>query len=236
MHSIRVNNKTYKLPSGWKEVKLGQFCKLMSQYSQLPKDYDQIEIAEITISILANCPIDDLGQLEMTDVHKILDLIKWVNTLPSEKYKQLITIDGKEYGLTPTVLNPKFKEYIDLDALLKDPKKYWDNFSKLIAILCRPVTKKKRGLTIMQQIRLKLKRVKYQNIKTVVEVEEYDFTKLPGRIKLFEERLSIEDVYGMALFFYSFAKNCSLVTNRYLEEELKQELRLTEKKHQMSNS
>ena len=110
--------------------------------------------------------------------------------------KQIIEIDGKEYGFHPDLDSLTLGEYADLDTYLKDIE---NNMPEIMAILYRPVTNKK---------------------DTFYQIEPYD-----GDIKLRTEimrGLQAEKVQDALVFFYNFGAILLPILLSSLTKELRE--------------
>ena len=138
--------------------------------------------------------------------------MSWVEHLPNEnKQKDVINIDGIEYGLI------KFSdmtggEWVDMEGYLEDSIV---NLHKIVALFYRPI------LTTLNDGSLIL--------------EDYDTKTANARAELFKEKLNVEDVYGVVVFFCNIA-NRSIATIQvyFLEETIKMKIQASSQKVKQS--
>lgn len=194
-------NKVIKVPDSWAEVSIGQFQEIHSI------DKDNKNKALEIISILVNEDIEDIRSYDIKSISSISHHLSWVEKLPNEnKQKDTISIDGIDYGLI------KFSdmtggEWIDMEGYLEDSI---TNLHKIVALFYRPI------LTILNDGSLIL--------------EDYDTKTASARAELFKEKLNVEDVYGVIVFFCNIA-NRSIATIQvyFLEETIKMKIQSSQK-------
>ncbi len=177
---IVINKQSYYVPSAFNEVKLGNFIDYMAQYNE---EDDDAKKQLVLVSTLTGAP-------------KLL-LEKAKKSIVDQAVKELnlvFEIDNIEYGFHPNLHELKLKEFVDLDNKLADG---WQTMAEVMAILYRPVTKRKGD--------------KYR-------IEEYDFKTAKHRAKLFKEELSVDTVNGAAAFFLSIAVQYLSITRQFSEK------------------
>jgi hypothetical protein len=108
--------------------------------------------------------------------------------------KNLIEIDGVEYGFHPDLSDITLGEFADLEFMIKDGIE--NNLAEIMAILYRPVVEKKKAL---------------------YSIQAYD-----GDLRLRAEemkQMKAEDVQGALVFFWRFVKKLLLTMPSYLMEQ-----------------
>tara|TARA_R110002167_G_scaffold109315_2_gene278679 strand:- start:4565 stop:5239 length:675 start_codon:yes stop_codon:yes gene_type:complete len=192
---LTLAEKDYYIPQKWSEVTLGSYQRFM----ELAKDEtDEHTQALNTISALTGAP---QGLLEKCKKEDIDEVLKCVAGLLTHKVNTTlnthITIDGVEYGFHPKLKDLTMAEFVDLDNNLKEP---WENMHRVMAILYRPITNKKKN--------------KY-------DIEEYDSTKCMQNAEKFKDALSIATVNGASGFFLIIAEEYQVVLQSYLNKQQK---------------
>jgi len=124
-------------------------------------------------------------------LRKGIEYISFINELPKEtKIKNIIDINGQIYSGVLDVTKLTAGQYIDIKTFCKDSELIFENLANIMATIY------------------------------VEEGEEYDGAKHASRARLFQEKLSIADVYGFALFFSTLLKD---LTRDILDYTLQQQ-------------
>jgi len=136
------------------------------------EDVDVIEKYIDIISILSNEKPSIISKMPLDALRKAIEYISFINELPKEtKIKNIIEINGQIYSGVLDVTKLTAGQYIDIKTFCKDSELIFENLANIMASIY------------------------------VEEGEEYDGAKHASRSRLFQEKLSIADVYGFALFF-----------------------------------
>jgi hypothetical protein len=136
------------------------------------EDVDVIEKYIDIISILSNEKPSIISKMPLDALRKAIEYISFINELPKEtKIKNIIDINGQIYSGVLDVTKLTAGQYIDIKNFCKDSELIFENLANIMATIY------------------------------VEEGEEYDGSKHASRARLFQEKLSIADVYGFALFF-----------------------------------
>ncbi len=200
MTKLIINKGTevleYVLPQSWAEVSVYQFQELMKQIDN--KEATEIQLKIKSISILAKVEESILIKASLKHINEVYEALKKLtNRLPQNTLRNVIEIDSKEYGLITDFDVMTFGEFVDLDSFLQDG---YSNLVKILAVLYRPVIKRKKDKYI---------------------IEDYNIENYKDRVKLFKDNLSIDTVYGAMIFFYNIAKNYSMNMLSYLTNQMK---------------
>ena len=175
---LQIDDKVteFKLPTSWDEVSLGQYTQLM-----LSIEKDGISEIELMIKSLKALVGIDEGILTKVPLKQLREaynqLGELISTNPNNELSRVVEIDGIEYGFIPDFDDFTLAEFVDLDNYLQDS---WNNMSKIFAVLYRPVNTRKDN--------------KYT-------IDTYTLKDIRDRRELFNERLSIDTIYGALVFF-----------------------------------
>ena len=91
-------------------------------------------------------------QLNIADVTIIMQKIKDVENKSATKFKNIITIEGKDYGFHPDLEELTLGEWADIETFIqKDIQKH---LPEICAILYRPVKEKGKDAYIIQALSL----------------------------------------------------------------------------------
>ena len=189
---INVNKdgkkKSYTLINSWQDVTLDKWLKLI-ELQDLTPTQEAIE----SIALLSTMPKKLVRQLNIADVSIIMQKIKDVENTSATKFKNIITIEGKDYGFHPDLEELTLGEWADIETFIqKDIQKH---LPEICAILYRPVKEKGKDAYI---------------------IEAYD-----GNINVRAEkfkRMKAEQVQQALVFFWTFVSVLSRITVSYLTE------------------
>ena len=147
MTKLKINDKEYNLPEGWKDVNMKTYCRLFYKLENTNDKMDERTIEIITlrneskiISRLLN-EDDDFCLNLPVDIFNILrnkiQFLYDINTFLDSKIFYL-NIDGKKYFM-PEPNEMALRQYIDADIIMKQENE--NQFIELLACLLLPVGK-----------------------------------------------------------------------------------------------
>ena len=161
------------LPKKWSNISVEQFIEI----SQIDKEQGANGYNSELLAIVTDMSYDEIDELDLDDMVKMVDDMKWSNTQPSKQYK---------HELLGMKIKPLSKlclfEYIDLDYYFND--NYHTNLDKICAILYRQTKVNEWG-------------------EVVLETYDYDINV---RAEKFLD-LPITEVYGIVSEFLKFRDN-----------------------------
>ena len=144
--------------------------------------------------------LEDSKVSEFVECRETLSFL-WNATL--KEGKQLIyKINNIEYGLLTNIADMTVGEYKDYVYFLNDKEKFFNNLPILIAILFRPVIKKKNELNFI--------------------IESYDGSNVMERAELFKEKLPATAVITALAFQAAFMQTLSVHMKGYLKPRTKE--------------
>ena len=184
--------KEFKLISSWKDVTLEKWLKLIDFESG-----SKCEEAEETIAALSDIPKKLVKELALRDVAVIMSRVAERQAGQDNTLKNIITINGIEYGFHPDLSEITLGEYADIETFIKNGID--KQLPELMAVLYRPITEKKND---------------------IYTIDAYD-----GDIRIRTEemkQMSAEQVQSALVFFYRLGKELSTIMPSYLMEQLKE--------------
>jgi len=184
--------KEFKLISSWKDVTLEKWLKLIDFESG-----SKCEEAEETIAALSDIPKKLVKELALRDVAVIMSRVAELQVGQDNTLKNIITINGIEYGFHPDLSEITLGEYADIETFIKNGID--KQLPELMAVLYRPITEKKND---------------------IYTIDAYD-----GDIRIRTEemkQMSAEQVQSALVFFYHLGKELSTIMPSYLMEQLKE--------------
>lgn len=179
-----------KVPSDLSEITLYDYQRYMNV---IENSNDELFIAQKTVSIFCNIPLQDTLQIAIHDIYDIVEHLKNVfNSKPS--LQQRITFKGKELGFIPKLDDISLGELIDVSNSINDIQK----LHIAMGVLYRPIKAK---------------------FKDMYEIEEY---KADEGIMEVMKSLPLDVVFGAMLFFYHLANDLLKAIPTYLKEKVKE--------------
>jgi hypothetical protein len=179
-----------KIPSDLGEISLYDYQRYMNV---IKNSNDELFIAQKTVSIFCNIPLQDTLQIAIHDIYDIVEHLKDVfNSKPS--LQQRITFKGKELGFIPKLDDISLGELIDLSNSINDVQK----LHIAMGVLYRPIKAK---------------------FKDMYEIEDYNADE--GIMEVMKS-LPLDVVFGAMLFFYHLANDLLRAIPRYLREKAKE--------------
>lgn len=175
---LKIDDKVteFKLPTSWDEVSLGQYSKLMLS---IEKDGStEIELMIKSLEALVGIDGGILSKVPIKQLREAYNQLgELISTTPNNELSRVIEIDGIEYGFIPEWDDFTLAEFVDLDNYLQDS---WNNMQKIFALLYRPIKSRDDNKYI---------------------IDTYSLKNIKERRELFNNRLSIDTVYGALVFF-----------------------------------
>ena len=182
----KAETKEFEAINDWSDVTLDKWLKLVD----IDKDSSSKEALE-TLKQLTNIPEDLIKELSISDVSVIMEHFTKLQTEAETELKNIIEIDGKEYGFHPKLDDITLGEYADIETMIVNGLE--KNLPELMAVLYRPITEKKND--------------KYT-------IESYD-----GEIAIRAEemrKMSAQEVQSAMVFFWTFARDLLRVMPSFL--------------------
>lgn len=169
---------------------------------------DEVFISEKMVSLFCGIELKDVIKIKATDLNGMVEhFSKLFSVKP--KFKNRFTIGDMEFGFIPNLEMISWGEYIDAEKYLAD----WENMHKAMAVLYRPITKKKGD--------------KYEIMEYTGTSEFSDLMKLTP----------VSIAIGASVFFWTLGLELLEALGDYLERETKtMNLTTTPNKHNLENN
>ena len=175
---VKINKdgkaKEFKLIDKWEDVTIETYSKLMT-FTNGTKSSEALE----TLTELSNIPNELLKQLELKHIVLMLEKLSHLQSQEDTTLKNIIEINGVEYGFMPDLDSISLGQYADIETFIKNGID--KNLPELMAVLYSPIKLKKNDIYI---------------------IEPYD-----GDIRLRAEemkQMSATQVHSALVFFYHF--------------------------------
>jgi hypothetical protein len=175
---VKINKdgkaKEFKLIDKWEDVTIETYSKLMT-FTNGTKSSEALA----TLTELSNIPKELLKQLELKHIVLMLEKLSHLQSQEDTTLKNIIEINGVEYGFMPDLDSISLGQYADIETFIKNGID--KNLPELMAVLYSPIKLKKNDIYI---------------------IEPYD-----GDIRLRAEemkQMSATQVHSALVFFYHF--------------------------------
>lgn len=131
---------TLEIPTSWKDVTLKQYLALQGDLEAYRDD----EEAQTALMLYHLCGLDAdyLNKLSAESYNKVRSKLNEFISPETIELQQFVTVEGIEYGFEPNLSKMSYGAYADItkwDTIAIDK-----NWSKVMSILYRPVTKKQK--------------------------------------------------------------------------------------------
>tara|TARA_R100000329_G_scaffold30586_1_gene28256 strand:+ start:7614 stop:8255 length:642 start_codon:yes stop_codon:yes gene_type:complete len=197
--------KNYTIINNWKDVTLDKWIKLLKLKNLTPTQ-EAIE----NIALLSSMSKKLIKELSLVDVTLIMQQLKDIENTSATRFKNIITIDGKDYGFHPNFEQLTLGEWADLETFIQQDLQ--NNLPKICAILYRPIKEKGKNAYI---------------------IEAYDGS-IDVRAEKFK-RMKAEQVQQALVFFWTFVSVLSKITVSYLTETIQKIQNQLKQKHLQVN-
>lgn len=201
---ISIGKQTYRIPLSWDAVSIGRFQEL---YTLNTHGLTGEQASQLLVATMLDASLEDIATLPMKTLKEIEALVSFCQSNPVSLRHKWIKVGNVTYGLTPIELMTA-GEFIDLDSRSKNAV---SNLHEIAAILYRPIVAGRRTARIhghksgLQKLWHRLRSKLRTAVSTSYEVEDYDPVTRDERATLFQERVSVNDIWGAVLFFSLFA-------------------------------
>jgi hypothetical protein len=182
---IRDGSKIITIPSCWQDISLRKYMEIVKIKEDESEEFKSLYVIEAYTGI----PLIELKRMKLTELHVIVDVLKFITTeIPEEPIENFI-INGETYHVTQSLLLEEAQDYFAVEAILQEAEQ--DPFKalpKLLAVVCK---------------------------KPQESLDQIDIIK---RSELFLDGLNIVQANALRVFFYHcgllFNLNFQLYSNR----------------------
>jgi hypothetical protein len=183
MINFKLDDKVYNVPE---YITIDKYVKIYKVKDLFEEEY----FAAKLISIVCECPVDDLLQADYQEVNYVASHIMSQIPLSKPKFVDRFEIDGVHYGFFPKWQDLSFAEFVDMDTIsTKKEDELLTLLHILMAIMYRPIIS--------------------QRSEHDFDIEKYDVNSMKVRAELFKNKMNINIVLGAQFFFINYAKRYS---------------------------
>jgi len=182
------NTKEFNLIKSWSDVTLEKWAKL-AKLQGLTKGDEALE----TINTLSDIPKGLIKELGIQDVALIMSRLAELQSKSSSKLKNIIKLEGEEYGFMPNLEDITLGEWADLEHYIKEG--YEDHLPEIMAVLYRNISAKK-------------------NNKYTIKAYDGNITIRAEKFK----KMKAEQVQSALVFFWTLGNESKKILLLYLQE------------------
>ena len=165
---VKINKdgkaKEFKLIDKWEDVTIETYSKLMT-FTNGTKSSEALA----TLTELSNIPKELLNQLELKHIVLMLEKLSHLQSQEDTTLKNIIEINGVEYGFMPDLDSISLGMYADIETFIKNGID--KNLPELMAVLYSPIKLKKNDIYIIEpydgDIRLRAEEMKQMSATQV---------------------------------------------------------------------
>ena len=193
---VIIDYGEWKTPKGWDDLTLKMFQEIERYYSDKEKEFDARDVLEVFTAHSR----DEIDQLPIEFVEKLLEALKWVSEPPIYgEPRPYIIIDGEKYQVN---IQEKLKtgEYIAVETAIKGDA---HNYAAILAILCR-----KQG---------ELYDSKFENEELEKRIELFERQPMMEVMPIVSFFLNLWLVLGKHTQLYSVVKEQLDLTQKHIE-------------------
>lgn len=155
-----VKEITLNIPTGWSDISLKKYLALQKEL----KNYEDNEEAQNAIIMHTLCDIQPevLHSMAVEDYRMLQSELQWFTITDNLPLQRFIQVDGMEYGFEPNLSKMSYGAYADITSF--GEISIDDNWSKIMAILYRPVEKKQGEFYSIKKYTGELTEDKFMNV------------------------------------------------------------------------
>jgi len=164
-------SKEILIPTKWSDVTLKEFIELSAL--DIDSFDSHIDYYVKMLGIFGNDNISDILEfVKLSDITDIVNQMSFMNTPPKEIDKKEVTIDGEVFKLIENMNEITVGEYVSIETLIEQGNlNSVSSIPAILSVILKPVN------------------------------EVFNSSIVNERMELFKNKLSIEDVLGMSVFF-----------------------------------
>jgi hypothetical protein len=185
------NTKEFNLIKTWSDVTLEKWVKLVD----LHKGSRSNEALE-TITALSDIPKQLVNELGIKDVAIIMDKIAELQRKSDGRLRNVITVEGKDYGFHANLEDITLGEWADIETFIKLGIE--KQMPEIMAVLYRPIIERK-------------------NDKYIIEAYDGNITIRAEEFK----KMKAEQVQSAMVFFWNLGNELLKILPLYLTERVK---------------
>ena len=211
MITFEIGGKDYELPTGWHEVNLEKFEKIVKHSSILSEYKSKVLYAIELFAILLEAPVDDIMKLDRSSYEILAEKCQWAQNgkIPSIK-KDTFEIDGETWVAFTNLNKLNMGDSVSLELMINESNEQ----NILINILPILIRKQKTKMVDGKEVK----------VPSEFDADNYELTK-----QLFRKELMVSDVMWIKDFFFDGANQSSITMNHTSEKEKKSQKKTMKK-------
>ena len=161
------------IPKSWNDISISQYVDLIKLSDIEDKEEKELEY----LSVLLSSSPEEIKKTPSIEMNEIISTLKFANKQPKSHFRRIIEIEGIKFGFVTDLELLTLGEWVDLDMYTSD----WElSRAKLAAVLWRPIVSENPSGYI---------------------IEDYDSQKSKQWEVIFNNKMSIQDLWGGSVFF-----------------------------------
>lgn len=196
-----------KIPKSWEEITISQFFFIKE--IQEDQRFNILEKDVKILSHLAGVEENYWDVLPISTVKEAMKALDFLETEPKAEIQDYYQVSNTRYKFMKNVSELPVKQFIDLQHFVSDPELRLDNLHLILATVLIPVKISKKGNSSKEKL------------------EEYMETPLMQTAENIFSNMKITDAFGIQLFFCLLWNFSLAITKVYLDEKMKNQLKLT---------
>lgn len=173
-----------RIPENWGDINIGQFQELMNLVEDTSIDNPTKKMVK-QISILADIDEVIIYDLPATSIKTLNEELSTFQVQPTQLFKNIIEVEGVKYGFQKDMNLLTLGEWIDLESFVTNSP--IDNLHNITALLYRPIIE--QGDEFFSY-----------------KIKAYKDINLQDTASLFRAKVSVQDIYGIVVFFLSIVQ------------------------------
>lgn len=161
------------IPKSWNDISISQYVDLIKLSDIEDKEEKELEY----LSVLLSSSPEEIKKTPSIEMNEIISTLKFANKQPKSHFRRVIEIEGIKFGFVTDLELLTLGEWVDLDMYTSD----WElSRAKLATVLWRPIVSENPSGYI---------------------IEDYDSQKSKQWEVIFNNKMSIQDLWGGSVFF-----------------------------------
>lgn len=173
-----------RVVKSWDDITVGQYQEMMT----VPNENELSRFIEC-MAIALDCDPEEIRDKPFSEWSEIRKNFEFISTEPGGEVKDIIEVDGIQYGIEPNMRMITAGVFIDAEQFKQDPI---TNLHMTLALIYRPITK--------------------INTDGTYEIEPHKNIGFERRANLFKEKLSPNVAIGATLFFSIIGMELSILS------------------------
>lgn len=183
MITIELDGREYQMPTGWHEINIEKFEKLVRHFSILSEYKSQYQYAIELFSILTEAPVEEMSKITKGSFETLASRIEWTKEDIEPTGVRTFNVEGQDYMTVENLDALEMGDVVSLELQISNSQN-WELLTNMLPILIRKVKKVEKSDGTIKLVPDKF------------DANEYEETK-----QLFRKNLMVADVNELRSFF-----------------------------------